>query len=230
VCNRPSDTKRDQAAPRSSLPKPPALLLPAILMAIILWSSPPAAAASPADRAFLRNELQASVHEQEFARIGLARSLRPEIRAYAETLIADHAQANEALRDLARSRNVPPAPPLRNRQQLDRLRNIPAHTFDAAFLREARRINGDAIRTVQAEAAHTSDPEIRALALQALDMDKKHQDQARAMSDIIIASRPATIRPPRTGDPIVVAPPPDKTPMPIIRPRSDVQQARPGRD
>ena len=208
------------------------LLMLLILMAAIILSCTPVKAASPYDQAFMRHEIQASAYELDFARLGLARALRPEIRAYAETVINDHAQYNEALRDLARSKDVslPPTMGRHGRQRLDRLGGTPDSAFDAAFLREARRINGDGIRASRVEASRTADPEIRAFVLRFLNVDKKHQSLARSLSDIVMASRAVVVRPPQTGDPIVVVPAPDKSPMPIIQPPSNAQYVTPGRD
>ncbi len=201
------------------------------LVAIMgLWAAP-VAAASPYDQVFMRHEVQASAYELDVARLGLARSHRPEIRAYAETLMNDHARYNEALRDLARSKDVPlPAGMTRrDRQRLDRLASTPARRFDAAFLLEARRINGDGVRAFRAEASRTADPEIREFVTRFLTVEKQHDSLARALSDTVMASGAAGLRPPRTGDPIVIAPPPDRTPMPIIRPPTDEPRGMPGR-
>ena len=208
------------------------LVMLLILMAILVLSCTPVKAASPQDRAFMRHEIQASTYELDFARLGLARALRPEIRAYAETLINDHTRHNEALRDLARSKNVslPSTMGRHGKQRLDRLGSTPDSAFDAAFLREARRINGDGVRGFRVEASRTADPEIRAFVLRFLDVDKKHQSLARSLSNILVASRAVVIRPPQTGDPIIVVPAPDKSPMPIIQPPSNAQPVTPGRD
>ena len=202
------------------------------LVAVVGLAGSPLAAASSYDQVFMRHEVQASTYELDVARLGLARSHRSEIRAYAETLINDHAHYNEALRDLARAKDVPLPPGMtrRDRQRLDRLASTPARRFDAAFLLEARRINGDGIRAFRAEASRTADPDVRAFVLRFLDVEKQHDNLARSLSDTIIASSPAALRPPRTGDPIVIAPPTDKTPMPIIRPPSDSPLVKPGRD
>lgn len=208
------------------------LLMLLVLMALLALSWTPVKAASPNDQAFMRHEIQASAYELDFARLGLARALRPEIRAYAETVINDHARYNEALRDLARSKDVPLPPSMdrHGRQRLDRLGGTPDSAFDAAFLREARRINGDGIRALRAEASRTADPEIRAFAMRFLDVDKGHQSAARSLNNIMMASRAVVIRPPQTGDPIVVVPAPDKSPMPVIQPPSNARHVTPGRD
>jgi putative membrane protein len=180
----------------------------------------------------MRHEAQTSDYELDVARLGLARSHRPEIHAYAETLINDHARYNEALRDLARSKDVPLPPGMtrRERQRLDRLASTPGRRFDAAFLREARRINGEGIRNFRTEASRTVDPDIREFVVRFLTVEKQHDSLAQALMDTVIASGPAGLRLPRTGDPIVIAPPPDRTPMPIIRSPTDGPHGMPGRD
>ena len=204
------------------------LLMPLLILAIFLLSWTPVKAASTHDQAFMRHEIQASAYELDFARLGLARALRPEIRAYAETLINDHARYNEALRELARSKDIslPPSMDRRDRQRLELLGSTSDRKFDAAFLREARRINGDGIRAFRVEASRTADPEVRSFVLRFLDVDKKHESVARSLSNTVEA---VVIHPPRTGDPIVVVPAPG-SPMPIIRPPADEQRSMPSRN
>jgi len=208
------------------------MLVLSTLVAMVGLSATPFAALAPFDQVFLRHEVQSSAYELDVARLGLARSHRPEIRAFAHTLIDDHAHYNEALRDLARSKDVPLSPGMtrRDQQRVDRLASTPARRFDAAFLLEARRINGDGIRALRAEASRTADPDVRAIVLRFLDVEKEHEGLARSLSDTVIASRPAGLRPPRTGDPMVIAPLPARTPMPIIRGPSDSPREKPGRD
>lgn len=124
----------------------------------------------------------------------------------------------------------PPAIGWHGRQRLDRLGGTPDNAFDGGFLRQARRINGDGIRAARVEASRTADPDIPAFVLRFLDVEKKHQSLARSLSNIVVASRAVAVRPPPTGDPIVVVPAPDKTPTPIIQPPSNAQHVTPGRD
>jgi putative membrane protein len=198
------------------------VILP-VLMAVFTVSCTAVRAASLHDQIFMRREIQAGDYELGFARLGLARALRPEIRAYAQTMINDHARGSQALRALARSENVslPPAMDRRSRQRLHRLAATPDSAFDTAFLREVRRTHNDGIRTLQMEASHTSDPAMRGFALQALNLEKKHQRLARSLGNTRLALREVVIHPPRTGDPIIVVPAPSKSPMPIIHPPLD---------
>jgi putative membrane protein len=204
------------------------LLIFQLFLGIFLLSWTPVKAASLYyyDQVFMRHEMEASAYELDFAGLGHARALRPEMRAYAETLINDHARCNEALRDLARSKDVslPPAMSRRDRQRLE----LPASTsdskFDAAFLREARRINGDSIRAFRVEASRTADPDVRAFVLHFLDIDKKHQSVFRSLSNTVLG---VVIHPPRTGNPMLIVPAPNKSQMPIIQPPVDGQHVMP---
>ena len=201
------------------------------MLGALIWSGMHAQAASAYDQLLVHHEIQASAYESGLARLGLARALRPEVRAYAETVIDDQAHYNEALRNFAQVDNLlaPAGMGRRDRQRLDRLGHTPPGNFDAAYLREARRIHGDGIRALRTDASRTADPELGALLARYSEVGKTHQSLARALSNTVLASRAAVIHPPRTDDPMVVPGPGDR-PMPVIQPPSDPQHGIPTRN
>ena len=68
------------------------------------------------------------------------RAARPEVRAYAATLVNEHEEYGKALRDLAQFKQVvlPSGMTPASKQQLDRLARVQGDAFDTAFIREAR--------------------------------------------------------------------------------------------
>jgi len=102
---------------------------------------------APFDELFVRYEAQGSIYELAFAQLGQSRATRPEVRAYAATLVNDHEAYNGALRDLAESKGiaVPSGMATNDKKRLDRLAGMRGGAFDSAFVREAVRINGEDI-------------------------------------------------------------------------------------
>ena len=181
-------------------------------------------AATPFDQAFLRSEAQGSAYELAIARLAQTRATRPDVRAYAATLVNDHENHGKSLRDLAHSKQValPAGMPPASKQQFDQLARVRGDAFDSAFIREARRINGKDIRTSRAEANRMTDPDVRRFVARSLEMDEKHESGARALSDRTFASTMPMYQPPSMcGSSPVISPPVDGT-LPVISPSQAV--------
>lgn len=191
-----------------------------IVLVCLMLAGAEAIAAAPFDELFVRYEAQGSIYELAFAQLGQSRATRPEIRAYAATLVNDHEAYNGALRDLAGSKGitVPSSMANTDRKRLERLAGTRGTAFDGAFVQEAVRINGEDIRAFRKEASRTADPDIRSFVTRFLEVDEKHEAGARSLSERNMVSRMPVIQPPRTGDTMPVIPPPDASSMPVIAP------------
>jgi putative membrane protein len=195
-------------------------MLKAAILAALIMLAGPLAVAAPFDDLYVRYEAQASGYEVAFARTGQARATRADVRAYAAMLVNDHEAYGTALRELAASKGiaVPSGLAASDRARLDRLSRTRGAAFDRAFVREARRINGDEARAFRREAGRVADPAIRTFVERFLDMDARHEAAAKALGERAVASAAPVIRPPPTGDTMATAPPPSYSAMPMIAP------------
>jgi putative membrane protein len=196
-------------------------MLKAIMIsAFLMLAAAQAMGASPLDEQFVRYEAQGSLYELAFARLGEARATRPEVRAYATTLVNDHESYNGALRELAENKGiaVPSSLAKNDQKKLDRLAGTRDASFDTAFVREARRVNGTVIRAFRRQASLTTDPDIRRFVTRFLEVEEKHGAIARTLAERSVASRLPVIPPPRTGDTMPVISPPSASKMPVISP------------
>jgi putative membrane protein len=191
-----------------------------LLLAAVFVLAATRAMAAPYDALFIRYEAQISAYELEFARLGEVRAISPEVRSYASILVNDHETHSVALRELAASKGiaVPSGLVQSDRKRLDRLTQTRGARFDDAFIREARRINSQAIRALRREAGRTADPDIRRFVDRFLEVDARHEAAASALGEHVIAARSPVIHPPRTGDKMTVVPPSSASPMPVIAP------------
>lgn len=203
-----------------------AALLAALASVALLYGGPAhAQPIRPFDQLFLRNEATGSAYELSIARLAQTRATRDDVRAYAATLVNDHEDYNGALRALAQRKgvNLPSGLTSKNQAQRDALARQQGPAFDRAFLREARRINEDDVRSFRQEASRTVDPDIRAFVSKFLTVDEGHAKGARDLAGHTVASGPVTntpvIRPPSTGSNMpVIAPPTNDSAMPVIPP------------
>lgn len=179
---------------------------------MLMLANVQAMAATPLDQAFLHSEAQGGAYELAIARLAQTRATRPDVRAYAATLVNDHEEHGRSLRDLAQSKQValPSGMTPASKQQFDRLARVQGDAFDSAFIQEARRINGKDVRASRAEASLTTDPDIRRFVARSLRMDEKHEAGARALSDRTFASSVPMYQPrSMNGSMPVISPPVD---------------------
>jgi putative membrane protein len=181
-----------------------------------------AEAVAPFDQLYLRSEARGSAYELAIARLAQERATRPEVKAYADTLVNEHEAYDAALRDLAEKKGVtlPPGLSAQGKAGVDKLAGQTGHRFDRAFIAEALRVNGAAIRDFRAEAGRTADPDIRSFVASYLPMDERHEATARPLAGTSVAhvSRMPIIRPPATGSAMPVIPPPVGGVTPVIPP------------
>ena len=189
----------------------------ALIVYLMLGGMAPMAA-TPADELFLRNEAQRSLYEAAFGRLGQTQATRPAVRTYAATLTNDHEAYNGALRDLAKSKGIalPSSMAAADKKRLDKLAGTHGEAFDDAFIQEAKRVNDGDLRNLRKAAGRTADPDIRGFVTRFLEVDERHEEGARALSERDEAARRSVIPPPRTGDTMAVPPPPEASTMPVI--------------
>ena len=185
----------------------------------------PVKPAAAFDQLFLRNEATGSAYELAIAQLAQSKATRDDVKSYAATLVNDHEAYNGALRDLAKQKAIalPPALTAKGQTMRDGLARLQGAEFDRAFIREARRINDDDVRSFRQEASRTTDPDIRAFVTKFLAVDEQHAKAAAALSGTAIATAPITrtpvIKPPSTGSNMpVITPPANDSAMPVIPP------------
>ena len=152
-------------------------------------TTPPAAGAAATgqiaatDRAFLVKAAQGSVYEKTLAELAQTRASRADVKAYASQIVSDHETANGALQDLATFKGVT-LPTTMSAADQRRLKGMTAYTskaFDAAFVKEAIRINAEDKKAGAAESARTQDADIKAFLDKFSSMDADHERMALAL-------------------------------------------------
>ena len=168
------------------------------------------------DQLFIQSEAKSSAYELALARLAQNHAVRPAVKAYADTLVQDNEHHDSALRDLAAKKGVTLETGLspQNQAKLDRLGRTHGAGFDAAFLAEARRVNGAAMRAFRAEASKTADPDIRQFVADTLPVDEQHDKLAQAAGP----HRGMPVIKPPVGGRMPVLPPPAGGTTPVIPP------------
>ena len=154
------------------------------LVALLALLSPVFADLSGGDAAFLKAAAEASHLEVAASRLATVQARRPEVQAYAERALADHARAGVTLARLAGTKSVelPVEPRLTQRARLERLAVLRDADFDRRYLNAmAVEAHEDALRRFRKAAEATKDPDIRAYAEGRVPVLERHLAQARAL-------------------------------------------------
>ena len=140
------------------------------------------------------------------------------MKAYADMLVEDHAATEAALRDLATKKGVTLDMGLtaQSKAAVARLSHLHGPAFDRAFLAEARRVNGAAMRAFRTEASRTADPDLHKFVADGLVTDARHDAVA---ANLAPQRRGMPIIPPPVGGNMPVVPPPSGGTTPVIPPR-----------
>jgi len=135
------------------------------------------------DRQYMILAATGGAYELSLASLAQQRSSRDDIKAYAATLIQDHANYNAELQQLARAKGVT-LPTAMSKDDQDRLNTINLQggsTLDRSFIEEAIRINAEDKKVAQTEAAATTDPDIKAFLQKFAAVDARHEQGAAAL-------------------------------------------------
>jgi len=92
---------------------------------------------APADMQFVTNAAEGGQFEVEVAKLAADKASSPEVKSYAQMLVADHSAANDKLRQIASSHNValPASLPADKKKEIDMLANLSGAEFDKQFVK-----------------------------------------------------------------------------------------------
>ena len=137
-----------------------------------------------ADRAFVTKAAANGLFEMQAAKLAASRSRDPAIKAFAETLLRDHAKAGDGLRGISLEHNYPlPDRPHKEQQALiDRLSSKHGAEFDSLFLRQVGLVaHEEDIKAFRRASRSTQTPDVKAWIERTLPTLEAHLRQAQDM-------------------------------------------------
>jgi len=147
-----------------------ATLIPSALLAAPPEGSRPA-------REYLQAAAQADSFERTEARLMLAGSRNPQVRAFAERMIADHDATSRALADAAGQAGLSPPPAAMSEDQahwLAGLQGMNGRDLDQAYARQQMLAHRSALTVQQGYAANGDVPALRRAAAAAVPVITAH--------------------------------------------------------
>ncbi|MGI4776531.1 MAG: DUF4142 domain-containing protein [Janthinobacterium lividum] len=137
---------------------------------------------------FAQSAAQTDGYESAAAQTALAQSRSPQVRKFAEQMLADHARTGQAVRDAALASGLaPPEPHMGGDQMrfLASLQSLRGTEFDREYARQQVLVHTSALTTMRSYAAKGSDPNLRRAAVFALPIIDHHLQMARQMKDAL---------------------------------------------
>jgi putative membrane protein len=153
---------------------------------------PAATRPSPANQAaadFVAQALGEDLYEVKSAQIAAARAVGPAVKAFAQTMAADHvALATKLKQAIAQSGEaipVPAAPTDHQQAMLNLLGRDPPATFDKTYMEQQVQAHEDTLKLAAAYAQNGGVPAIKAAAAEWAPVIQTHLDHARALEDTL---------------------------------------------
>lgn len=139
---------------------------------------------TPQPHEFAESVAQSDGYELAAAQTALAQSRNPQVRAFAERMIADHERMSQALRDAAKASALePPRPHVGGDQMrfLASLQSLRGNDFDREYGRQQMLAHTSALTLVRGYAEKGSDANLRRLAASAAPVIESHLQAARQL-------------------------------------------------
>jgi len=135
-----------------------------------------AAAAAVDDALFAGAAATAGLAEVTISQLGLQRATNSELKQFSQKMIDEHSQMNQQLAALAAKKGIalPRAVDVKSQFCAQSLAGLSGEKFDHCYAKAQLTAHMEAVATFEAEAERGQDPDVKALASQALPKIKEH--------------------------------------------------------
>jgi putative membrane protein len=154
----------------------PAACLTACVMILAQGTALADTTVSQRDRAFLDKAAQGGELEVKAGKLAAQRGASPAVKSFGQQMVTDHTAANDMLRSLAASKQLPLPPDLTPEQTklLGKLEGLSGTEFDEAYASMMVSDHKQDISEFQHEASSGQDPDIKSYASQTLPTLRHH--------------------------------------------------------
>jgi putative membrane protein len=140
------------------------------------------AALSKVDQDFVQKAAAGGMAEVSMGQLAQQNATSPQIKQFAEKIVADHTQGNQELQQIAQQENLtlPTAPNSKDQAAQKRLSAMKGPAFDTAFAKYEVQDHRQDIAEFQREARSGQDPALKAFAQKTLPVLRQHLQMAEA--------------------------------------------------
>jgi|SRR5579862_5933107 len=142
-----------------------------------------------AAESFVDQATQAGMTEVQLGQLALEKSSDPQIKQFAQRMVADHTKAGEQLTAIAKSENlkVPEKLDHKHAAMLKSMSGKSGADFDAAYAHDMQKDHDDAVALFE-HATRLSDPKLAQFATETLPTLKEHKQLAQRLSTSRVAT------------------------------------------
>ena len=144
-----------------------------------------AQAQARSDASFMKEAAHAGAAEIEASKLAATKAKNPDVKTFADSMIADHTKVADELKALAATKNVklPEGPSLKQKTELKLIDAGDNDKFDARYAKTfGVKAHQDTIKLFEDASQHAKDPEVKAWAEKTLPGLKHHLEMAQALS------------------------------------------------
>jgi putative membrane protein len=132
---------------------------------------------APTSEEFVKEAAQANFAEIAVSQLAQTKAESPDVKSFAQRMIADHSQANSELAQIAKTQNlkVPLDADLKHKASMTMLKTRKGESFDSAYMKEMDKDHQKAIALFQAAASSSKlSPELKEFATKTLPKLEQH--------------------------------------------------------
>lgn len=158
------------------------------LAVAMAMGSASAAELSRGDQKFLKSAAESGMLEIEASKIAVTKAQHPDVKAFAEMMVADHTKVDAELKLLASSKNftLPTALEGGKKRTIDGLNKRSGHDFDEEYADEiAVDAHEDAVDLFKDAADDAKDADIKAFAAKTLPALQAHLEKGKALEKAV---------------------------------------------
>jgi putative membrane protein len=139
---------------------------------------------APADRDFLNKAAQGGLMEVAAGKLAAQRGMDTAVKAFGQKMVTDHTAANDLLKSLAASKNVPLPESVSEQEHtaLGKLEGLNGTEFDKAYSQMMVKDHLTDIGDFEREVKKAQDPDVKAFAEQTLPTLRHHLMMANQLS------------------------------------------------
>lgn len=143
------------------------------------------------DRRFVTKAAEGGLAEVAMGQMAAQRAAHPQVKAYAERMVADHGKANDELKTLAGAKGLalPTALDGKHKRHGDKLGKMQGADFDKAYMKHMVEDHEDTVKDFEKAAKGADDAAVKAFAAKQLPALKEHLAMARTLHDEVKKAR-----------------------------------------
>jgi putative membrane protein len=136
------------------------------------------------DTAFVNTVAMDGMAEVELGRLAVQKAKSPEVKQFAQRMVADHSKANVELKQLASNKNVtlPAEPNAQQKADKDRLSKLSGAEFDREYMTMMTAGHDKAVAAFEDESRNGKEPDVKAWSSKTLPTLREHQTLAKQIA------------------------------------------------